>query len=710
MSNDTKDDEIRRRSGGAGATATPTRAVTYGLTDIQIFQLVSAGLLDYQTVIEEKGEKQAQAIMARQATKTDQNAIANLKRNAAAQPTPTTQGAPPPPAPVANAAASATAAGQAGGNAQFEGGDAERATGAATGAFGGTAQQGGAQALTAPQQAAGGGESAKPKPIRWSTSLNAWVRDTGRKDASGGNIVEIVDGPPSPEGSVAGGKRGDQRLVWDAVAKAYRQVEWDSGDQEWVWTDKLQNLPPIQRTAGGEALTTGRDVASGREATPEGQPITKVGQGAVAAPLEGLPTGPGGSGESSIFPVDPEFTPNIPAAYYGPYAPEVSTQGFPMSTDTGELGVQFVGQTAGGGGTAGLHSVSEFRSHAGGFAQDDVQLLRAFGRTVPSAPIAIPRAAMALRNDLANREAIGQNLAQAQESMTGRQLEWDEATGTYKYDRKQTREEARHQAALDTSLSGQDVPQEFGKGGKMTLPEPVFIIGRSGKVYATAGEKGGGTEDMQMFNESIKFIPNRMKRMQHGGEIDFDDPSRVAEAAGILGEVEARRTRTERRSDRAAFEENYGQLPPPPPWQEYVDYSGGLTVAEANRATAQAQQAAANQEREDRALADQLQEEINAAAEERQQGIQGYRYGLAGLPPPSALELPAEAQNLFDRRGRPLLNIPQGVRVRYESALAAARRRAQAQWQKMLAGQEVPALDQPVASPARSGADVGGRR
>jgi len=50
------------------------------------------------------------------------------------------------------------------------------------------------------------------------------------------------------------------------------------------------------------------------------------------------------------------------------------------------------------------------------------------------------------------------------------------------------------------------------------------------------------------------------------------------------------------------------------------------------------------------------------------------------------------------------------VRVRYESALAAARRRAQAQWQKMLAGQEVPALDQPVASPARSGADVGGRR
>ena len=563
---------------------------------------------------------------------------------------------------------------------------------------------------TAAGEAAGGGEAAKPKPIRWSTSLNAWVRDTGRKDASGGNIVEIVDGPPSPEGSVAGGKRGDQRLVWDAVAKAYRQVEWDSGDQEWVWTDKLQNLPPIQRTAGGEALTTGRDVASGREATPEGQPITTVGQGAVAAPLEGLPTGPGGSGESSIFPVDPEFTPNIPAAYYGPYAPEVSTQGFPMSTETGELGVQFVGQTAGGGGTAGLHSVSEFRSPAGGFAQDDVQLLRAFGRAVPTDPIDIARAGMALRNELAQREKTGQNPAQAAESMTGRQLEWDEETGTYKYDRKQTRQESRHQAALDASLSGRDVPQEFGKGGKMTLPEPVFIIGRSGKVYATAGEEGGGTEDMQMFNESIKFIPNRMKRMQHGGEIDFDDPSRVAEAAGILGEVEARRTRTERRSDRAAFEENYGQLPPPPPGQEYVDYSGGLTVAEANRATAQAQQAAANQEREDRALADQLQEEINAAAEERQQGIQGYRYGLAGLPPPSALELPAEAQNLFDRRGRPLLNIPQGVRVRYESALAAARRRAQAQWQKMLAGQEVPALDQPVASPARSGADVGGRR
>src|SRR3990167_10622324 len=173
----------------------------------------------------------------------------------------------PAPAPVANAAASATAGGQAGGNAQFEGGGAERATGAATGAFGGTAQPSGAQALSAPQQGGGGAEPAKPKPIRWSTSLNAWVRDTGRKDASGGNIVEIVDGPPSPEGSVAGGKRGDQRLVWDAVAKAYRQVEWDSGDQEWVWTDKLQNLPPIQRTAGGEALTTGRDVATGRAAT-----------------------------------------------------------------------------------------------------------------------------------------------------------------------------------------------------------------------------------------------------------------------------------------------------------------------------------------------------------------------------------------------------------------------------------------------------------
>src|SRR3990167_6373549 len=174
-----------------------------------------------------------------QLTASESAAVASLKASA-----------PPPPAPVANAAASATAGGQAGagGIAESPGGElAARQPSAGT--FGGTAQPGSARALTAPQQGGGGGPPAKPKPIRWSTSLNAWVRDTGRKDASGGNIVEIVDGPPPPEGSLAGGKRGDQRLVWDAVAKAYRQVEWDSGDQEWVWTDKLQNLPPIQRTA-----------------------------------------------------------------------------------------------------------------------------------------------------------------------------------------------------------------------------------------------------------------------------------------------------------------------------------------------------------------------------------------------------------------------------------------------------------------------------
>src|SRR3990167_962726 len=533
----------------------------------------------------------------------------------------------PAPAPVANAAASATAGAQAGGNAQFEGGGAEGATGTAAGQAGGTAQAGGAQALTAPQQAGGGGGPAKPKPVKWVTfadGTKGWGREAYR-DANG-IFYERTAPPPYAHQDASPVKDKPEYWEYDETVRKYRKWEWDSEAESWQPTATVKDLPQtIPATEAGHALATGKPTDA------EGKPLNVAG-GDVPAPTEGFETFAAGSGQTNIY--DVADAAMIPKRLTGfGEAQPVGVLGAPRVD--GNVGQAYIGTTSGG--------VMETRGPEGGFGLSTKALLDTYGWKVTNDPLKDAESAAELLDKIEELEATGMSQQDIQDTLNPyasnvrkeneiEQRKREEAglTGPTRSSRSEgARIEGQIAAANQAVLSGPDtLPTEFGKGGKMNLPEPVFIIGRSGKVYATAGERGGGTEDMQMFNESIKFIPNRMKRMQHGGEIDLDDPSRGGAAAGILGEVEARRTRTERRSDRAAYDENYGQLPPPPPGQEYVDYSGGLTVAEANRATAQAQQAAANQEREDRALADQLQEEINAAAEERQQGIQGYRYGL----------------------------------------------------------------------------------
>ena len=621
-----------------------------------------------------------------QLTASEAAAVSSLKTSA-----------PSPPAPVANAAASATAGAQAGGNAQFEGGGVEGATGTAAGQAGGTAQPGGAQALSAPQQG-GGGEPAKPKPVKWVTfadGTKGWGREAYR-DANG-IFYERTAPPPYAHQDASPVKDKPEYWEFDETVRKYRKWEWDSETESWQPTATVKDLPQtIPATEAGQALATGKPTGA------EGQPLNVAG-GDVPAPTEGFETFAAGSGQTNIY--DVADAAMIPKRLTGfGEAQPVGVLGAPRVD--GNVGQAYIGTTSGG--------VMETRGPEGGFGLSTKALLDTYGWKVTNDPLKDAESAAALLDKIEELEAAGMSQQDIQDTLNPyasnvrkeneiEQRKREEAglTGPTRSSRSEgARIEGQIAAANQAVLSGSDtLPTEFDKGGKMTLPEPVFIIGRSGKVYATAGEKGGGTEDMRMMDKSLKFIPRHgVKRMQEGGLVDFDLPAAEpgyefasAQQYGFNDSGEYIRNQPGR---------DVGiDVPPPPPLpgQEYVGGPGGETVAEANRRSRATQEEAARQQEEDRALAGQLQEEINAAAEERQQGTLGYRYGVAGLPPPSVLELPANAQGLTDRRGRPLLTIPLGVRVRYESALAAARRKAQ-QEAAATRGAESSSLNQILAA------------
>src|SRR3990167_4523353 len=221
-----------------------------------------------------------------QLTASESAAVSSLKTSA-----------PSPPAPVANAAASATAGAQAGGNAQFEGGGVEGATGTAAGQAGGTAQQGGAQALTAPQQA-GGGEPAKPKPVKWVTfadGTKGWGREAYR-DANG-IFYERTAPPPYAHQDASPVKDKPEYWEFDETVRKYRKWEWDSETESWQPTATVKDLPQtIPETEAGQALRTGKPTGD------EGQPLNVAG-GDVPAPTQGFDTFAGGSGQTNIYDV-----------------------------------------------------------------------------------------------------------------------------------------------------------------------------------------------------------------------------------------------------------------------------------------------------------------------------------------------------------------------------------------------------------------------
>ena len=621
-----KDDQIRQGSGLSGSSGTkPTRpleaidATTLRhmwragtITEAQYDAELGARDYTREEIARSKQIGVSTAASTRGQLTGSEQAGVNAQKNL------------PKPAPVANAAASGTAAGRAGGFATAENAGGDIATGSASGQAGGNAQMGGAQALSA-AQGGGGGAPVKPKPVRWSTALNTWVRDTGRKDANGNNIVEEVARPPVPDGWSTG-TRGDRGWLWDPVAKQYRQWEWDTDGQEFQPTDKVQALPQtLKRGPGGEALSTGKDVASGQEATPAGQALSTAG-GAVAPPAEGFPSVAAGSGETPVFPVGPGTLPRL--GMFGNQ--EISTQGIPMSTETDQMGQEFIGTTSG--------NIAEFRTAPGGgsIGVDVSQFLHAFGLDVTGNPIVDTRKYIEAQEQIARMQDAGLSMADIQEALRNPQRVPSTQTipgsgllnaMTGELQQRATSSGTRQQARIAETkvlapLGGQkELPQAYARGGRMTLPEEVMVVGlRTNTIYATGGEEGAGTED-------LLFIPKAVRSNQEGGEFDFAAQVDLAAQAEQGGGTFAR------------GDNPYGA------WAgSGRDAGSGETQSETIDRLGQGLADRARQEEETRLLAEDAAASIEEARVTRDRQNLDYRGRAGGLAPPTVIDLPIEVQ------------------------------------------------------------------
>ncbi|MDZ4250909.1 MAG: hypothetical protein U0990_12605 [Candidatus Nanopelagicales bacterium] len=527
----------------------------------------------------------------------------------------------------------------------------------------------------APGSPGGGGgggssEPAKPKPVRFVTAADGrkiWVQDSGKKDANGKIIYNEVERPPVPEGFIPNNKAGNQGQMWDPMARGYRVVEWDTEDQSWLPTDKVNQLPGIQRTPIGEALSTGRDVAAGNDQAIEGTVLPMHGT-QTPGPVEGLPSVQLGTGQTPIFPTNPANTANLDPNLTGyGYSPEVSTQGVPVSDETGEVGVVFAGQTGGG---TGQHSISQFMGPQGGIGQYNSAILEAYGQDVPDNPIEASIAAVKLQNEIARMRAEGLQQQEIQRHFTQGNI-------------KPTDEYGNQVSTIYDTFR----PNRSGNPS-----DPGTRVSKNISLATARANTPnvGGVKPLDVFGDEVIelplggdfFVGNRKQRFEAGpfemvsasGANSTGNEAEIFDTLPIEGSIFTDPF-TGQTIDLAATPKSGSNSMGDNPF-----VGGGATPGQ----------------REARAERDQIKAANTAlagAAADRAAANEGYKYNAAGLMGPVTVSLPAGLEGK--------VSVPPGVRVKWEQpkVVSQAEQTAQMAWQSLLMGHQLPSLQAGIPQP-----------
>lgn len=791
--------------GGGRAVATPTpRPSTSGLSDIQIFQQVMAGWITMEQLIAEKGAGEARSIMSRKATPADTAAIANLKAQKAAQPTATaTPTGTPTPVPAAAGASAGSAGfsdiqgnvlpGTGAVDASSAGAMADAAT---TGAFARAAsgsptgrtfeqitgtqylsdaerawylaeaqrRQGGSQPASGDAGASGGGSStpAKPRNIRYDTAAG-WIQDTGRKDAEGKTMWDQIARPPTPPGFIPDRNRPDKGQVWDPVAEGYRSIQWDESEDRFVATENISMLPGIGRTGIGEALGTGKRVASGSDLTQKGAPLPSQGT-ELPGPQEGLPAVQTGIGMTPVFPMGQEaaeINPNLDPRLLGEgVGSEVSPQGVPMSTD-GQQGLALAGMAG---------QVSQFMSPAGGHGQYSAAILQAYNQPVPHDTIEAARAAFKLQNEIAKMREAGSTQEEIQRHYRG----IDRGTlDEFGFERDNDLVTIRERpGGVSTAVSRRSQPlsgmrvadpssgepmYEFEGGGDMLLKEPVVGFGMHSRRPLFMAAEGGNQEWVDFQHGEMEFNPTRrpirglhrgfestrprrqpyatvggignrrsIQMFQDGGEFDYNEVDPVTGQSFAQGLEQGPGVPREDMGTDPFTGEDYGKT---------AQNQAEANIFAAGTAGMDPEQAALHEAKQDaRAALAEAQADFDLASEEaaamqahalanataaRDQSIlNDPRYGAAGLPSPPFIGEPyVSRQHVtlpWQLQGEAWGDYP-GVNIRYTSPEQEQRAKEKARWQQqaqnaqtveqqwavLLSGQQLPGLAVPFGHRGR---------